>query len=80
MWTIFVAAHHMPFPIIFALKRFSPSPRIVAIRFLTMEFLLFDMTIVDVTLQVRLGSKSLAAVFVRALVLLAMIPLMMSIL
>lgn len=68
---------HMPFPIVFARERFTLGFGVVTAWNRTMKLLLLLMSIVYVTLQMRLCSESLPAVLIGAFVVFAVIALVM---
>jgi hypothetical protein len=68
---------HVPFPVVFARECLASSFRIVTVGKGAVKLLLLLMAVVDVSLQVRFCSKTLATVLVRAFVLLGVVALVM---
>lgn len=73
---------HVPLPVVLAGESLASLPRVVAARHRAVELLLLLMAVVDVPLQMRLGTEALAARGVRTLVVFAvvapMVPVMVS--
>lgn len=66
----------MSFPIVFAREPLAALLRVVAAWYRAMELLLLFVAIVDVSLKMSLGSKSLGTVRVRTFVIPCVISLM----
>lgn len=67
---------HVSLPIVFSGEGFASCSGIIAAGNRTMEFLLLLVPVIDMSLQMGLGAKALAAAWVRALVVFTVIALM----
>lgn len=67
--------HHVSLPIVLSREGFATISRIVASRHAAVELLLLFVPVVDVSLEMCLGSEALAAVRVRAFMIFAMVSL-----
>lgn len=69
----------MALPVVLSRKGFATIPRIVASRNTAMELLLLFVSVVDMSLEMCLGSEAFAAVRVHAFMILAMVPLVVPV-
>lgn len=66
---------HVPFPVVLSRKAFASLSGIFTVLDSTVKLLLLLMTIIDVSLKMRLGAESLATIGIVTLVILDMITL-----
>lgn len=72
-----VYLNHVSLPVILSRESLAACSRVVASSNGTVELLLLLVPVIDVSLQMSLGAKPLAAAIIRALVVFAMVSLMM---
>lgn len=69
---------HVSLPVVFARKSFAALSGVLAIRHGTVKLLLLLVTVIDVSLEMCLGTKAFATIRIVALVILYMVTLVMS--
>lgn len=73
-----VNLHHVSLPVVFSRESFTARSRIITAADGAVELLLLLVPVVDVSLKMSLGAEAFATVWVRALVVFAMVSLVVS--